>query len=129
MPTTNEKLQKKQPEETGQNIKYGIDEMRKDPQKIHRWLTQREETPEIAPTDNAAQSWEKPKAKIQQALIQTYPIRRKKKEQQEPEWAKQAKQWSTEEEWGKFQNRLKQRNQLQEKITQLDNKGKKHNNK
>ena len=42
-----EKLQKNQPPETGMQIKYDLTELREDPQKTERWLTQREEPPRI----------------------------------------------------------------------------------
>ena len=35
-------------------------------------------------------------------------------------WAKKAKQWSTKEEWGRMQQHIDERNQIQKQITKTD---------
>ena len=77
MPGTHEKLQKTTKRNRG-NIKYDIGEMRKGP-KIHRWVAQRGETPEITPTENATQAWENLKTEIQQALKKNTQYNAKKR--------------------------------------------------
>ena len=69
---------------------------------------------------NSHASMGKIQKQIQQALTETYPIQRKAKMAQEPEWTQQAKKWSTETEWEDPQQHLTSRNQLQEKITLKD---------
>ena len=76
MPETNEKLQKRQPKETGKQIKYDIQELRRDPQKIARWAKQREELPEFQPQETATQMWKKLKQYIQQGITQSYPLKK-----------------------------------------------------
>ena len=46
-----------------------------------------------------------------------------------PQWAHKAQQWITPEEWEEFQQQLKQRQTLQQKIKEQDNQAKKNSNK
>jgi len=103
-------------------IKYDLNELREDPQKTERWLTQREEPPEFHNNTTAEEDWGKIKKPIQQALETLYPMKNHKKEEknQTPIWAKKAKQWSTKEEWGRMQQHLEERNQLQKQLTKID---------
>ena len=109
-----------QPPETGLQIHYDIKKLREDPQKAERWLTQRNAPPEIAPETTAEEDWEKIKKPIQHTLQKIYPKDNKQKGKQIPEWAKKAKQWSTEKEWEEMQQRLNKRNELQQQITKID---------
>jgi len=70
---------KNQPPETGMQIKYDLTELREDPQKTERWLTQREEPPEFHNNTTAAEDWGKIKKPIQQALETIYPKKNHKK--------------------------------------------------
>ena len=63
-----EKLQEKQHTETGVEIKCDLAELREDPQKAERWLTQREEPPEIKNHTTAAEDWGGGKNAIHQTL-------------------------------------------------------------
>jgi len=46
MSQTNENYKTKTPKETGEDIKYDIDKLREDPQKLSRWMEQRMELQE-----------------------------------------------------------------------------------
>ena len=114
------KYKTKIPQETGTTIKYDIQELRKDPQKITRWINQRKEPLQIQPQETATQAWGKLSKYVQNALKENYPLQRTSRKLQEPEWANQAKQWSTPEEWGTFQEHNTTRNQMQINIGKLD---------
>jgi len=74
MSQTNEKLQKRTPQETGINIKYDIKELRNDPQKITRWIEQRTPSEEQNTEQTAEQEWQKLKEQITTAITENYPI-------------------------------------------------------
>ena len=75
------KYKRIQHRETGNQIKYDIQELRQDPQKIARWIKQRESPPEWQTQDNANTMWAKLKKTIHQGLIQCYPCDKKMKKQ------------------------------------------------
>merc|ERR1712112_587443 len=72
--------EKDQSPETGLQIKYDLAELRDDPQKTERWLTQRNEPPEFNNNTTAEEDWGKIKKPIQQALETIYPMKNHKKE-------------------------------------------------
>merc|ERR1712112_253838 len=74
--------------------------------------------------DNANTIWGKLKNQITQAITTAYPQQKKKPKNEPPEWTQQAKQWSKEDEWETVQKHLTQRNKLQGKIEQIDQKTK-----
>ena len=103
-----------QPPETGMWIKYGLDELRGDPQKTERWLALREEPPPHHSTTKNRRGLGGARKPIQQALGTLYPMKTTKEENNRtPIWATKAKQWSTKEKWGRTQHHLEERNQLQ----------------
>jgi len=70
---TNETLQETQMPKTGKHIQCDLLKLREDPQKIERWLTQRNEPPDITKSTPAAEDWGEIKEPIQQALQTIYP--------------------------------------------------------
>jgi len=110
--------------ETGNQIRYDIQELRRDPQRITRWIKQRETPTEWQKHDNVTTMWGKIKKNIHQGLIQCYPSIKQGKKLL-PTWAQKAQQWSTPEEWDTFQTHLTERRKLQGEITKLDHLSKK----
>merc|ERR1712112_602583 len=111
------------PPDTGKHIQYDLTKLRADPQKIDRWMTQRNELPEhINHKTTAEEDWEKIKTPIQQAIQTVYPKKHPSQDKQSPEWAEKAKQWSTPQEWDTMQELIKERENKQKRIQGLDHK-------
>ena len=63
---------KHKPTETGMHIQYDLTKRRDDPQQTERWLTQRQEPPEISQLTTETADWGQIKKPIQQALQTIY---------------------------------------------------------
>jgi len=61
------------PPETGMHISYGPTKLREDPQKTERWLTQRQEPPEITQATTATADWEQIKKPTHGTLQTIHP--------------------------------------------------------
>jgi len=79
-------------------------------------------TPEFHNNTTAEEDWEKNQKTNTASARNIIPHENHKKEEknQTPIWAKKAKQWSTKEEWGRMQQHLEERNQLQKQLTKID---------
>ena len=58
MHEANETLQKTAPRETGKCISYDVQKLRQDPEKMMRWVTQREDPPVTQADETSSQIWE-----------------------------------------------------------------------
>merc|ERR1712112_561986 len=86
-------------------------------------MGQKETPQDIDKAKNATQLWEEIKTTIQKGIQRNYPIQHNAK-QETPEWAREAKKWSSTKEWEDFQRHLTERKQLQAAISKLDKKTK-----
>merc|ERR1712226_632276 len=99
--------------------------MRENPEKMLTWIQKQEKesgTEEDISTKSATEIWEELKAQIQEGLKQNFPPRQTK--QDTPDWAKEAKKWSTAQEWEELQEHITTRKKLQSTITRLDRRTK-----
>ena len=97
--------------ETGKRIKYDIQELRQEPQKIARWFARRETPPEPNNQETTQQIWEKVRKTLPRTS--TKLSHKKHPQNQLPPWAQKAQQWSTPGEWEEFQQQIERRQKLQ----------------
>ena len=76
----------------------------------------------LHPVNNTMEEWIKYKTKLGKALIQIYPLSKKKTDPAEPEWVTKLEQCGTEQEIQQLDNAYKKRTELQQEISRRSKK-------
>merc|ERR1712112_471010 len=94
--------------------------MGEDPQKLSRWMGKRTDPPGNNIQETAADSWQKLKTNITQAIATVFPLQKRDQKHEPPDWTKTGKTMEQTRRMGKLHQHLEQRTKLQRKIEHTD---------